>query len=99
MSAPEPKPGTQKQKFLDDVQRRRRRHEKYQREGDSSFWSSVGMMGTVGWSVALPTALGVLFGGWLDTRLDSGRVFMVFFMLVGLVLGCVVAWRLIAEKR
>ena len=99
MSAPDPNPDRENERFLAEVRRRRQRLEKHQREGDASFWSSVGMMGTVGWSVALPTALGVLFGGWLDGRLDSGRVFMVFFMLVGLVLGCVVAWRLIAEKR
>ena len=72
--------------------------EKEKREGDSSFWGSVGMMGTVGWSVALPLAGGVLFGRWLDGRLDSGHVYMVFFMLVGLGLGIVVAWRMIREK-
>ena len=101
MNAPDRQPETegQKKRFLTEVQRRRQRHETHEREGDASFWSSVGVMGTVGWSVALPTAIGVLFGRWLDGRLDSGHVFMVFFMLVGLILGCVVAWRLISEKR
>ena len=101
MSAPEPKHQAdgQKEAFLADVQRRRRRHERYQREGDSSFWASVGMMGTVGWSVALPLALGALGGRWLDARYDTAPVYTLFFLIVGLVLGSIVAWRLISEKR
>ena len=80
--------------FLSEIESRRKRKEENDR--DSSFWSSVGMMGTVGWSVALPTALGVLFGRWLDGRLDSGYVFMVFFLLVGVAVGCVIAWRTVS---
>ena len=88
----------QKKRFLAEVKKRRERRERYEREGESSFWSSVGTMGTVGWSVALPTALGVLLGRWLDGVLDAGHVFMVFFMLLGLALGCFVAWRMVAER-
>ena len=50
--------------FLQELRVRRVRHEKDVRERDESFWSTVGMMGTVGWSVAMPTALGVLLGRW-----------------------------------
>lgn len=85
--------------FLAEIQRRRERREQHERIGNRSFWTSVGMMGTVGWSVALPLTAGALFGRWLDSRLDSNAVFMVFFMLVGLGSGCIVAWRTIAERR
>ncbi len=84
--------------FLQELRTRRERHEKDVRERDESFWSSVGMMGTIGWSVAMPTALGALAGRWLDGRVDSGHVFVVFFMLVGLGMGCYVAWRQVAEN-
>ena len=94
----EPELGEPKQEFLSELHRRRERRERNRREDDQSFWSTVGIMGTVGWSVALPTALGVLLGRWLDARLESGSVFMVFFMLVGLGLGCYIAWRQVAEK-
>ena len=98
MSAHEPKSGLEKRTdaFLSRVQRRRNQHEKNER--DKSFWASVGTMGAVGWSVSLPTALGVLLGRWLDGRLDSGHVFLVFFMLAGLAAGCVIVWRMISEK-
>jgi len=87
-----------KEKFVSAVRTRRERHEKHVREGDQGFWATVGMMGTVGWSVTVPTVGGVFLGRWLDGVLDSGQVFMVFFLLVGIVAGCVLAWRQVAEK-
>ena len=97
MSGPER--GKAKDEFLTEVRRRRQRHEQHEREGDASFWSSVGMMGSIGWSIMVPLTAGVLFGRWLDGRLDSGHVFMFFCMLVGLGLGVFVAWRTISRKR
>ena len=93
------KQGKSDRDFLESLERRRERHETFLREGMRSFWSSVGTMGTVGWSIALPTALGVFFGRWVDSRLDSGYVFMFFFMFLGLAMGCFVVWRMIVEKR
>jgi len=98
MSRVKPATGKRKGAFLSAVKSRRERRERHKREGDPAFWGSVGMMGTIGWSVSIPTALGVLFGRWLDGRLDSAHVFMVFFMLVGLGLGSFTAWRMISEK-
>jgi ATP synthase protein I len=91
--------GKNQREFLNRLERKRERHETFLREGMKSFWSSVGTMGTVGWSIALPMAAGALFGRWLDGRLDSGYVFMFFFMFVGLGMGCFVVWRMIVEKR
>ncbi len=85
-------------RFLAEVGRRRKRREKHEREGDSSFWRSVGMMGTIGWSVSVPMVLGLLLGRWIDTRLESGHVFMLFCMLLGLITGCLTAWRMISER-
>ena len=93
-----PRMSESKSSFLAALRTRRRRHEQDEREGDQSFWATVGMMGTVGWSVMVPTVGGVFLGRWLDGLLDSGRVFMVFLMLVGLGAGCFLAWRQIAEK-
>ena len=80
------------------MRRRRQLKERHERDGGRSFWSSVGTMGTVGWSVALPTAAGALFGRWLDARLDSGYVFMIFFLLAGVGAGCFTVWRMISER-
>jgi ATP synthase protein I len=80
------------------VRDRRERHERNKREADQSFWANVGTMGMIGWSVALPAAAGALFGRWLDGVTGGGNVFVVFFMLVGIGIGCYVAWRQISER-
>ncbi len=66
MTAGKSKSGARKKEFAREVRRRREQHDEHVRDGDSSFWQSVGMMGTIGWSVAVPTVLGVLLGRWLD---------------------------------
>ena len=54
MAAQEPEPDLsgEEERFLRELRVRRVRHERDRRERDQSFWSGVGMMGTVGWSVA-----------------------------------------------
>jgi predicted F0F1-ATPase subunit len=43
-----------------------------------TVWFGLGMMGLIGWSVAIPTVLGAALGLWLDSRhqgspfLDAG---------------------------
>jgi len=34
----------------------------------TQVWIGLGMMGLIGWSVALPTLLGAALGLWLDKR-------------------------------
>ena len=84
--------------FLSEVQRRREQHEEHQRESNASFWQSVGVMGTIGWTVSIPMVCGLFFGRWIDNRLNSAHVFMLFCMMVGLIVGCVTAWRIVSEK-
>ena len=42
------------------------------RHGAHGVWFGLGMMGLIGWSVAIPTLLGAALGHWLDTR-HAGR--------------------------
>src|SRR5690625_6527648 len=37
----------------------------------ASIWSGLGLFGMVGWSVAVPTILGIALGYWLDKKLDT----------------------------
>lgn len=94
-----PQKESQREKWLRQVRKRRERREEFEREGDNSFWQVVGIAGSVGWTVALPTVIGGLLGRWIDSKVEgSGQVFLFFFMLVGLTVGCIVAWRTISEK-
>lgn len=74
------------------IEYRQRRKLKARREGERSPWFGLGMFGLVGWSVALPTLLGILIGSWIDMLLP-GRVSWTLTMLIlGLFVGCANAW-------
>lgn len=64
------------------------------REGDRGIWFGLGMMGLVGWSVTVPTVLGIVVGVWLDNRsADPGGVsWTLTGLLTGVALGCINAW-------
>jgi ATP synthase protein I len=64
-----------------------------------TFWRSLSMIGTVGWTIALPAAGGALLGHWLDLRFDSGVRFTLMLLTAGVTLGSIAAWRLLARHR
>ena len=81
------------------VQRQRARIEKGRREEGRSFWSYLGLIGAVGWSVVVPMTLGVLLGLWLDRKYGSGTKWTLGLLVFGLVVGCLNAWRLISKEH
>jgi ATP synthase protein I len=58
----------------------------------NGLWGSIGIMGVVGWSVALPTLIGVAVGVWIDQRWPSRFSWALTLLIGGLVFGCVNAW-------
>jgi ATP synthase protein I len=54
--------------------------------------SSIAILGVVGWSVTVPTLLGVALGIWIDHRWPHGFSWTLTLLLAGLVFGCVNAW-------
>ena len=65
----------------------------------ASFWRSLSVLGTVGWSIALPAALGAWAGRRLDLHFASGVHFPLTLLFVGVLVGCAVAWRVVREQR
>ena len=57
----------------------------------------LGIFGIVGFSIAIPTLLGILLGTYLDKRTDSSISFTITFLFLGLLVGCVNAWRWVKE--
>ena len=57
-----------------------------------SVWSWLGMLGLIGWSVALPTVLGVALGRWLDRVAPATFSWVVTLLVVGLTIGVLNAW-------
>ena len=59
---------------------------------ERGVWFGLGMFGLIGWSVAIPTLVGVAIGWWLDRRFDDPVSWTLTLMIVGVVLGCLNAW-------
>ena len=65
---------------------------KSRRAGNQSFWFGLGMFGMVGWSVAIPTLIGIAAGIWIDTQWHSRFSWTLMLLIVGVALGCLNAW-------
>jgi len=79
---------------LDDaVKTRRERRALWEREGERSLGQNLAMIGALGWTIVVPTLLGILAGRWLDRRFDSGIFWTLGLLAVGLALGCMLAWK------
>ncbi len=71
---------------------------KARRNGQPGIWSGLGMMGLIGWSVALPTLLGAALGLWLDQKYPDGRSWTLALLMAGLTIGCLNAWHWVTRE-
>lgn len=69
-----------------------------QRHVTRTVWFGLGMMGLIGWSVAIPTLLGAALGLWLDQRYPGGRAWTLALLVVGLAIGCLNAWHWVSKE-
>jgi ATP synthase protein I len=69
-----------------------------QRHVTRTVWFGLGMMGLIGWSVAIPTLLGAFLGLWLDQRYPGGRSWTLALLVGGLVIGCLNAWHWVGKE-
>ena len=87
-----------KTKFSRQVGNMAERKLNAQRHVTRTVWSGLGMMGLVGWSVAIPTLLGATLGLWLDKRYPGEHSWTLALLAIGLGLGCFNAWRWIVKE-
>ena len=83
--------------FSDEVARKEKRKLKAQHQ-KSSAWSGLGMMGMIGWSVAVPSLLGAALGLWLDKRHAQSFSWTLSLLFVGIVTGCIIAWHWVDKE-
>lgn len=62
-------------------------------------WFGFGMMGLIGWSVVVPTLIGAALGFWLDRNDPGGRSWTLALLVAGLTVGCMSAWRWVAQEE
>jgi ATP synthase protein I len=85
--------------FSRAVARRVRRKLLARGDRAAGVWFGLGMMGLVGWSVAVPTLLGAMLGVWLDKQYPAPYSWTLSLLVAGLLLGCLNAWRWIAREN
>lgn len=68
------------------------------RKGTQGIWFGLGMMGLIGWSVTVPTLLGAALGFWIDKRFPGKYSWTLTILLLGLIVGCVNAWRWVRNE-
>jgi ATP synthase protein I len=74
------------------------RRERARRRGADNVWSWMGMFGLVGWTVAVPTLVGLALGRFLDNRVESSVSFTITFLVVGVAIGAATAWYWIRQE-
>jgi len=64
----------------------------------NSVWFGLGMMGMIGWTVAVPSLLGAALGLWLDKRNPQSFSWTLSLLVVGIITGCIIAWHWVTKE-
>ena len=84
--------------FGREVDRKAARKLRARREADRGAWFWLGMFGLVGWSVAVPTVIGIALGVWLDHAWPGRVSWTLTLLLAGVVVGGLNAWYWIQQE-
>lgn len=71
---------------------------KARRNEAPGVWSGLGMMGLIGWSVAVPTLAGAGIGIWLDKTVNVDFSWTLTLLIIGLAAGCLNAWHWLSKE-
>ena len=85
--------------FRDEVEKREVRKLRARKSAQRSVWYGLGLFGIVGWSVAIPTLIGVAIGIWIDRRYPGPYSWTLILLFAGLLAGCLVAWHWVNRER
>jgi ATP synthase protein I len=84
--------------FVREVTTKAARKLKAQRAAKQPVWFGLGMLGTIGWSVAVPTLAGALLGAWWDRHHPGPHSWTLALLILGLMLGCANAWHWVSTE-
>jgi len=79
-------------KFATEVERKGALKIRGRDEQDQTVWFGLGMFGVIGWSVAIPTLIGVAIGLWIDQTWPTQFSWTLMLLIGGVMIGCLNAW-------
>ena len=83
---------SQAESFVSRIAKKERLKIRVRQEGDDTIWFGLGVFGVVGWSVAIPTLIGIAIGLWIDQTWPSRYSWTLTLLIGGVMLGCLNAW-------
>lgn len=90
--------GSRGDPMAESARRARERRERWERQGERPAGRNLAMVGVLGWLIVTPALLGLAVGRWLDGAAGSGILWSGALLVVGLALGCAIAWRWMHEQ-
>ncbi len=85
------------EELLEKIEKDSSKKLKAEREG-SEVMFGLGLFGIVGWSISIPTVLGIALGVYLDKKFTQSFSWTITLLFAGVILGSFNAWRWIKEK-
>ena len=95
---PQSRPSRAKPSLSQEVGAKAARKLRARRNSAQGVWFGLGMMGLIGWSVAIPTLLGAALGIWLDQHYPGRHAWTLALLVAGLAIGCFTAWHWVARE-
>ena len=88
-----------KQGFIEKIKRKEKRKLRARGKKDQAIWFGLGLFGVIGWSVMIPTLIGIAVGIWADRRWPGHISWTLTFLFAGIILGCLNAWYWVEKER
>ncbi|MCA9506998.1 MAG: AtpZ/AtpI family protein [Myxococcales bacterium] len=85
--------------FSKKIQASSKRKLRAKKHSKNVVWFGLGMMGIIGWSIAIPTLIGAFIGIWLDNKYPTKHSWTLTLLVVGLVFGCFNAWHWVKREE
>lgn len=85
------------EELLEEIKKQSEKKIKAKEEG-SEVMFGLGLFGIVGWSIAIPTLLGIALGVYLDKRFTQSFSWTITLLFAGVILGSFNAWHWVQEK-
>ncbi len=85
------------EELLEKIERDSQKKIKAQEEG-SEIMFGLGLFGIVGWSIAVPTLMGIFLGVFLDKKFTQSFSWTLTLLFAGVVIGSLNAWHWIKQK-